>query len=210
MLARWLRLLPIASASLLLRVVEFLDQLLIAGRFLDRIEIRALNVLDERELGDLLIAQIADDHRDVVQACALGGPPAPLAGDDLVTAALAIRAGDNRLHQALGTNGICEVGQLRFVEGLARVAAARMQLRDGQQALLAVHGQSLLGRWSFTDQRGKTATEPALLQRYNHGNSYISDVRHSVFPHWLRVSESDLDCARTCIGRWTGFPPPRE
>ena len=63
MLARWLRLLPMASGELLLRVAEFLDQLLVAGRFLDRIEIRALHVLDQRELGDLLVGQIADDDR---------------------------------------------------------------------------------------------------------------------------------------------------
>ena len=84
--------------QLLLGVAEALDQVAVAGRLLDGVEIGALHVLDDGELERLLIAQIAHDHRHLMQAGPLRRAPAPFAGDDLVAAALAIRARDDRLH----------------------------------------------------------------------------------------------------------------
>ena len=74
--------------ELLLAVVEALDQLAIAGRLLDGVEIRALHVLDDRKLENFLVGEFAHDDRHRVQAGLLRRAPAALAGDDLVAAAL--------------------------------------------------------------------------------------------------------------------------
>ena len=68
---------------LLLRVIALLHQRDIAGRFLDRIEVGALHVLDDGEFERLHVGRIDDGDRHLVQAGALRRAPAPLAGDDL-------------------------------------------------------------------------------------------------------------------------------
>ncbi len=77
--------------QLLLAVVEALDQLAIARRLFDGVEVGALHVLDDGELEDLLVVELAHDDRHRVQPGLLRRAPAALAGDDLV-AALPARA----------------------------------------------------------------------------------------------------------------------
>ena len=67
-----------------LRIVVVGAELRVAVRLLDRVEIGALDVLDDGEFERLAIADVDDDDRDLVQAGALRRAPAPLAGDDLV------------------------------------------------------------------------------------------------------------------------------
>ncbi len=67
-------------------IAEFIDKLLIAHRFLDRIEIAALDVFDDREFERLTIIGVDADDRHFMQAGALGGAPAALARDDLESA----------------------------------------------------------------------------------------------------------------------------
>jgi hypothetical protein len=59
---------------------------LICFGFLDRIQILALDILDERDLERLDIIEFANDDRDLVKLRPLRRPPAPLAGDDLIAA----------------------------------------------------------------------------------------------------------------------------
>ena len=70
-------------AELLLGVAVVVDQALIGLCFLDRVEVLALDILDQRDLERLLVAEIADDGGDFVQPRPLRRAPAPFAGDDL-------------------------------------------------------------------------------------------------------------------------------
>ncbi len=164
-MARWLRLLPTRLGDLLLCVTEARDQLAVAGGLLDRVQVLALHVLDDGELGDILVGELAHDDGHGVQRRFLRRAPAPLAGDDLIAAALAIWTGDNRLHETLGADRLRELGELGGIEILARIEAARMQLRDGQQALLAVGGQGRIRSRRLADERSEAAAEAAFLQR---------------------------------------------
>ena len=164
---------------LLLGVAEPLDQLAVAGRLLDGIEIRALHVLDQGELGGFRVAELAHDHRHGVQAGLLGCPPAALAGDDLEAAAGAIGPGDDRLQQTLLADRIGQVDELEVIERLARVMAARVQLVEGQQPLLAVGGKPRVRLGRLADERGEPTAQSALLDGYRHGGSPgFEDVRH--------------------------------
>ena len=82
--------------ELLLRIGELPEELRIGARLFKRIEVRALDVFDERDFERFAVAEFADEHRDVMHAGALRGAPAPFARDDLVVAALAL-AHDERL-----------------------------------------------------------------------------------------------------------------
>src|SRR2546429_479797 len=59
------------------------------ARLLERIEVLALDVLDEGDGDRSLIRDVADDRRDLREPGHLRGAPAPLAGDDLVALRLA-------------------------------------------------------------------------------------------------------------------------
>ena len=74
-LARWLRLLPITSDELLLGVAEALDQLVVAGRLLDGVEVGALHVLDDGDLG----ASWSESSRTITGTCVQRRPSAPRA-----------------------------------------------------------------------------------------------------------------------------------
>ena len=50
--------------KLLLAVIEALDQLAIAAGLFDGIEVRALNVLDDRELEHFLVGELSHDDRN--------------------------------------------------------------------------------------------------------------------------------------------------
>ena len=73
--------------DLLLRQVEFVGEPAIGQRFLDRIQILALDVLDQRDGQQPVLGNVADDDRHLEEAGALRRAPAALAGDDLVAAA---------------------------------------------------------------------------------------------------------------------------
>ena len=69
--------------DVVLAVFELVAERLIARRFFERIEVFALDVLDDRKLERLGVADLENDHGHVVNAGALRRAPAALAGDDL-------------------------------------------------------------------------------------------------------------------------------
>ena len=75
---------PTRSATSLLGQPELLDQLAVGVRLVDRVEVGALHVLDERELELLAIRELADERRDPLEADDPRRADAPLAGDELV------------------------------------------------------------------------------------------------------------------------------
>ena len=59
---------PDARGDLLVGEPEFVDQPAEAVRRLDRVEVLALEVLDERELELVAVGELADDRRDALEA----------------------------------------------------------------------------------------------------------------------------------------------
>src|SRR5262249_3307143 len=70
--------------QILLSVAELLHEAPIAFGLLKRGQILALDVLDKRDLQRLVIGELADDDRNLVQLGDLRRAPASLAGDDLI------------------------------------------------------------------------------------------------------------------------------
>ena len=95
--------------DLLLRQMELFGELVIRVRFLDRIQILPLNVLDESDGKDSVLGNLADHDRNLEQTCALRCAPAALAGDDLV--AVARPAYDDQLNHAVRANRPREILQ---------------------------------------------------------------------------------------------------
>ena len=70
--------------SLFVSQRELLHQSLQALGFFQRVQVLALDVLDQRHHRCRFVRDLLDEHRYFVQAGQLGGAETPLAGDDLV------------------------------------------------------------------------------------------------------------------------------
>jgi hypothetical protein len=70
--------------GLLVRELELVDQALQALRLFERVEVLALDVLDQRHHRGGFVGHLLDEHRHLVQPGQPGGAEAALAGDDLV------------------------------------------------------------------------------------------------------------------------------
>src|SRR5882724_6050478 len=68
--------------------LKLLDELSVALRFLHRIEVLALEVLNEREFQDSSVVGFANDDRDFGQAEQLGCSPAAFASNELEVSVL--------------------------------------------------------------------------------------------------------------------------
>ena len=93
------------GSDLIVRQSELVSESLIRGRFVNSIQIFALNVLDERQLQQLAFVvegDVANDNRHLQQAGTLGGAPPPLTGDDAVQIADLLH--EDRLDDAVFTN----------------------------------------------------------------------------------------------------------
>src|ERR1700689_2198322 len=77
---------PDPPAHVLARQPQLLDQRSARSSLLDRVEILARHVLDERRFQRLRILALTNDRRDALQACDLRGAPASLTGNQLVAA----------------------------------------------------------------------------------------------------------------------------
>src|SRR4029077_15333973 len=146
--------------DLVLAVLEFVGERLIALRLFERVEVGALHVLDDGDFERLAIADLDEEHRHVVQARALRRAPAPFAGDDLVLIDRAAhRAHQDRLNDAALADRRHKLLELGFREGAARVARIRFDEFDRPGALTA---RSLEHRGfvaDIADQCGQSAAE---------------------------------------------------
>ena len=150
------------AAQRFLAVVEFRDQLAIGFRFLNRVQILALNIFDERDFERFLLVKIPDDRRDAVKLSPLRSTPAPLARDDLKAAAM--RADDDRLdHTALG-DAVGQLLQRAIIEMTARLFGMGVDQRDFDALHRLAIGLRRTGRdWllarDIAKQRGQAATQ---------------------------------------------------
>ena len=122
----------------LLGVAEAVDQLSVARRLLDRVEVGALDVLDDGDLQDLAVVEISYDYGYFFETGLLGRAPAPLAGDDLVHLRVARRdAHHQRLDDPLLADRARQLGECRLVEAAARLVGVGRE---------PVHRQGAVGR----------------------------------------------------------------
>src|SRR5216684_34877 len=138
---------------------EFVDQPLDALRFLERIQVLALNILDQRQRQRRLIGYDADERRNLDEPRALGRKPAPLAGDDFIPAAVDWPRQD-RLHDALVANRLRELAERFLVHLRSRLIAARADLVERERAQ-RVASSRLVGTRQQRIQSASESFEPS-------------------------------------------------
>ena len=72
-----------------LRVPETIHQLPIPCSLFNRVEVRTLNVFDNRDFKNFNVGKFADNDRQLVQLSHLGRTPAPFTGNNLEGSVLA-------------------------------------------------------------------------------------------------------------------------
>ena len=92
--------------SFFLGEIEILDELAVAESFLDRVEILALEILDEGEFENFAIIGFADEDGKFGEAGDLGGAPAAFAGDQFIGTVAGTN--DERLKNPLLFYGVSE------------------------------------------------------------------------------------------------------
>src|SRR5580704_5835409 len=99
--------------------MKFAHQALVGSRLFDRVEVLALNILDQRYLERRLVGDFADDCGDTAQACSLRGAPSPFAGEKLIARS------NSPQHQRLNNPAhLDRLSELR--QGLFRKMSARL------------------------------------------------------------------------------------
>lgn len=73
----------------------------------DRVEVLALDILDERDLHEAVISEFLHDDRNFLESGNAGGAEAALSGDELI--AIACAADDERLDDAVFADGLGEL-----------------------------------------------------------------------------------------------------
>ena len=155
-LATAARLLPTLRGNLLLSELELFGELRVTVRFLDGIEIFALEIFDERQFKHRAVVGLADDDGNLRQLQQLRRAPAAFAGDQFKIAAAL--ADDERLDDALFADGIGQFAQRLRGKILARLERARTNPveRHALHALARVRrGCGSRSRWRLNGGRGR-------------------------------------------------------
>ena len=156
---------------LLLGQLEFLLQTLQGDGLFDRVEVFALDVLDQRHGDGGFIRYITHHRGDGFLAGLLARAPAAFTGDDLKAAATD-RAHDDRLHDALGLDRVGQFLQRLGVHVPAWLVFAALDQVQGQVLQLIVvrpigggRFEIIAGerRWRASQQAGKE-TIPAMVR----------------------------------------------
>jgi hypothetical protein len=120
------------GGELVVGAAEVVQQLLVGRTLLERVELAAVQVLQQRVAQQVVVGGVPHDRRDRAEAGLLGGPPAPLAHDELV-AGLAVagqRPDHDRLQDADLADGVHQLGQRLLLEVLARLPRVRPDRPD--------------------------------------------------------------------------------
>ena len=117
-----------ALRDALLGEPELVDQLAVGERLVDRVEVRALDVLDERDLELVAVRELADERGDALEAREAGGAHAALAGDELV--AVEGLGDEDRLEHAVLADARRELLERRVVDAAARLVRVRRDARE--------------------------------------------------------------------------------
>ena len=152
------------SRDLILRMAVTVNELLVAIRLLDRVQILPLNILDQRNLGRGGIIDLSDDRRNGMQSRPLRGPPPPLAGDKLEI--ISVGTQQHGLEDAALGDRVGELRDRFLVEVDARLGGIGADSADFDLAD-AFWGAFVLLRFAlaagradrFVEQRGKATAE---------------------------------------------------
>src|ERR1700724_3507402 len=99
--------------------MEFAHQALVGAGFFDRVEVLALNILDQGYFERSFIGDFADDRRHTAQACSLRCAPSAFAGEKLIARS------NSPQHQRLNNPAhLDRLSELR--QGLFRKMSARL------------------------------------------------------------------------------------
>ena len=140
-----------AGREAILGEPELVDELAIRVGGLDRVEVLALEVLDERELELIAIGQLAHERRDPVEAGGLRRAQPPLTGDELV--AVDRLGHEDRLEDAVLRDARRERRETVRIEPLARLMRVGLIRDVGISSVAGLAGAAL------RDQRGEPAAE---------------------------------------------------
>ena len=122
-------------------------------RLFEGVEIGALDVFDDGDFQRLAIAGFDNEDRHFVQAGALGGAPAALAGDDLVGVGDARdRPHEDGLDDAALADRGGELVEFVVGEGFARIARVGAQEFDRRLASAAARAAGV-GSWPASPSR---------------------------------------------------------
>ena len=127
------RLAPDPGRDLVVGEAEVLDELLVGGGLLERVEVVAVEVLDQRLLERGGVVGLADERRDGLEADPPGRPPAALARDQLVLV-VADRAHQHRLEHADLADRVGERAERLLVEVVPRLEPVRPDRRHGSSS----------------------------------------------------------------------------
>src|SRR5260221_4403500 len=132
---------PDPARHVFLPQMELLDQLGIAERLFEWIEVFALEIFDQRQFQHRGVVRFPDDGRDFLQADQLGRAPAALSGDQFEKATSL--AHDERLNNALLFDRISQFLECFRREFLARLKRAGADPLQSQplNALTVVRGR---------------------------------------------------------------------
>jgi hypothetical protein len=108
-----------ARRQLLLCDPEVQQELLVRGRFLQRVQVLTMHVFEERIAEHLIVLGGADDGGDPLQSCCSRRADSPLPHHDLI--ALAAGPNHDRLENADRLNAGCQLLQRLLVEGPTRL-----------------------------------------------------------------------------------------
>ena len=137
--------------DLLLGEPELIDQLAIRERLVDRVEIRALDVLHQRDLELVTIGELSHDGGDAIEACEASRTHTPLAGDQLVPGDRLRH--EDRLEDAMLADARRKLLELTLVDVAAGLERVGLDLRERD---LDDRGR---GRRPRGDQRVQAAAE---------------------------------------------------
>ena len=97
----------------------------------DRVEVFALDILDQRQFQQQRIGDFLDHHRDFIQTRQFGGSPAAFPGNQLKLALMT--PNNQRLNDPVGPNGSREFLQPLGLKNHPRLHRIRMDRIDGQR-----------------------------------------------------------------------------
>ena len=137
---------------LLVGVIELVDQTLDGACLFQRVQVLALDVLDQRQGQCVFVADLLDDHRHRGQLGQRGRAETALTRDDLVPAI--VEGPDHqRLQQAMLVNRVGQFLQRRFVHSRTRLVAAGLQQVQCNLADPFLCASGRRGCWCFDGRR---------------------------------------------------------
>ncbi len=174
------------AGQLLLGAGEVVEQLLVRGRLLQRVELRAVQVLQQRVPQQVVVGRVAHDRGDPLEPCLARGPPAPLPGDELVAVGTG-RPHHDRLQQPDLADRVDELAERLLVEDgpwLTRVGRdlTQRQLRisdagDRDQTAVVDIGHGARRRVDNGDPLGGHRHAPGGLASPRPGRSRLGAAR---------------------------------